>query len=428
MRLLPVAACFCLLSPFWSQVAQADPAAEARFHDDAARKHYEAGDYEKALREFFLEQRAAPNPRIAFNIALCFQELKKDEDAYHFFREYLASRDDDPKRRATAESTLRQLESRVARVRVETGAIAADVFVDQRAYGSYGQTPLVIALPVGEHQLWVELAGYRSATAKFTARKGQEARVELNPARILGELDVACLVPATAQITTADGEAVARGSTPLKAKLPPGTYQLTVSAPGYLPWAGVTTVVADGVAQATASPQRAPVATGDITVTSNLPGALVVLDGEPAGFAPTVLSGIAQGRHQLGAKSPGVLPWVGPVDVDAEARSWVTVSLEPPARFHHSSATWLAGGLGGAALAGAGVFGILAANTHSDFAAADPSSDRSVLRERGIALNTAADVLLVTGVVALGAAVALYFTTSEKRGRESSASITSSKR
>jgi PEGA domain len=428
MRLLHAATSLCLLSPFWSGVAHADPAAEARFHDEAARKHYDAGDYEKALREFFLEQRAAPNPRIAFNIALCFQELKKDEDAYHFFREYLASSDDDGQRRTTAESTMRQLETRVARVRVETGAVAASVFVDQRAYGSYGQTPLVIAVPAGEHQLWVELDGYRAATAKFSAQKGQEVTVALNPERILGELDVASVVPATARLTTPDGEAVAQGSTPLKAKVPPGTYQLTVSAPGYLPWAGVTTVVADRVAQATATPQRAPVATGDITVTSNLPGALVVLDGQAAGFTPTVLSGITQGRHQLGAKSSGVLPWVGPVDVGSEARSWVTVSLEPPASTHHSSATWLAGGLGGAALAGAGVLGILAANTHSDFAGADPSSDRSALRERGIAQNTAADVLLVTGVVALGTAVVLYFTTTEKRGRDSSASISSSKR
>lgn len=428
MRLLPAVTCLCLASSFWSEVALADPAAEARFHDEAARKHYEAGDYEKALREFFLEQRSAPNPRIAFNIALCFQELKKDEDAYHFYREYLASSDDDRERRTTAESTLRQLETRVARVRVETGSVAADVYVDQRAYGSYGQTPLVIAVPAGEHQLWVELDGYRSATAKFTARKGEEVRVELHPERILGEMDVASVVPGTARVTTADGEAIARGPTPLKVKVPPGTYQLTVSAPGYLPWAGVTTVVADRVAQATAAPQAAPVPTGDITVTSNLAGALVVLDGEPAGFTPTVLSGIAQGRHQLGAKSEGVVPWLGPVDVGSEARSWVTVSLEPPTRFHHSSATWLAGGLGGAALAGASVFGILAAHTHSDFAAADPSSDRSALRERGIALNTAADVLLVTGVVALGTAVVLYFTTTEKHGRESSASITSSKR
>jgi hypothetical protein len=50
------------------------------------------------------------------------------------------------------------------------------------------------------------------------------------------------------------------------------------------------------------------------------------------------------------------------------------------------------------------------------------------LRERGETLNTAADVALVTGLLATSAAVVLHFTTKEVRGRPSAASLARSKR
>jgi hypothetical protein len=74
-------------------------------------------------------------------------------------------------------------------------------------------------------------------------------------------------------------------------------------------------------------------------------------------------------------------------------------------------------------LASGGILGLMAASTHAEFESADPSSDRSALRDRGIALNTASTALLVSGLVAAGSAVALYFLTSETRGRPSSASV-----
>src|SRR5262245_60591162 len=104
----------CLLA---GDPAHADPAAQARFHDELARQHYKARRYEQALREFFLEQRISPNPRIAFNIALCFQDLKRNEEAFQYLTEYLESSDDDPERRAYAEKAVQKLKPSLSLVR-----------------------------------------------------------------------------------------------------------------------------------------------------------------------------------------------------------------------------------------------------------------------------------------------------------------------
>jgi hypothetical protein len=126
--------------------------------------------------------------------------------------------------------------------------------------------------------------------------------------------------------------------------------------------------------------------------------------------------------------SPKLLPWSGTVPVNADERSWLTVSLEEPPTVRQSPATWIAGGIAATALVTGGVLALFAAQTHSAFESAEAGANRNALRERGLTLNTATDVALVTGAVAAVTAVVLYFTTREVRGKPSSASVTRSKR
>jgi outer membrane receptor for ferrienterochelin and colicins len=413
----------CLLA----QPAAGDPAAQARFHDELARGHYKAGRFEQALREFFLEQRLSPNPRIAFNIALCFQELKRNEEAYQYFAEYLASADADPERRAYASRVIAALKTLLALVEVRSAPPGAEIYVDRRELGSYGATPKVVAVTPGEHEISVEIAGHRVRSAKILARRGEQVAVELLPERILGQLRVTSPVTGRVAVRGASGEVLGKGSAPFQVSGPPGSYEVRVTAPGYLPWVGVARIEADRTASVSAAPQLAPAPTGSITVTSNVPGALVELNGEPAGFSPTVLSNVKVGTHRVRVATSELLPWSGSVAVAAEERSWLTVSLEEPAKVRQSPATWIAGGIGAAALVTGGVLAIFAADTRGAFEDAPAGADRNALRERGETLNTATDVALITGVLATGVAAVLYFTTKEVRGRPSAASLTRSK-
>lgn len=416
-------ACTCI-----TKMAHADPAAQARFHDELARNAYQERSFKVALREFFLEQRISPNPRIAYNIALCFQELKRSDEAFLYFSEYLGSDDADPDRRAYAQRSVAELESKTARVLVKSTPPGAQIYVDRREYGSYGATPKVVAIAPGAHELLVELPGHRPATGKVVALRGEELEVALSPLRIVGHLRVTS--PATGQVVvrSAAGESVGQGALPFEADVAPGSYEVSVHAPGYLPWTGLASVEAEKNAEVATALQPAPALTGDITVTSNIAGALVELNGEPAGFSPTVLSNVPAGTHALRIHTPSKLDWSGKIEVASEERSWLTVSLQDPPTVHHSTGTWIVAGLGGAALVTGGVLALLARQAHRDFEGAPAGSDRTVLRERGIALNLAADVTLISGAIATGAALVLYFATAERRGEPSSVSLSRSKR
>jgi hypothetical protein len=404
----------------------ADPAGQARFHDELARDHYQAGRFAQALREFFLEQRISPNPRIAFNIALCFQMLKRKEDAFQYFTEYLASDDADPERRSYAERGVASLEKHLALVEVRSDPAGSEIYVDRRELGSYGVTPRVLALVPGEHEVWVERTGYREAHGKITVGRAERQSLDLAPAQILGTLKVTSAVAGTVFVRGHSGETLKEGPAPLETSLPPGSYEVLVKAGGHLPWFGVALIEVDGSTSLTAVPQRVPAPTGGITVTSNVPGSVIELDGDTVGFSPAVLSNVAIGTHSMRVVSPSLEPWSGTVPVTAEQRSWLTVSLEEPPKETHSPATWIAGGVGAAALGTAGVLAFLAAETYDDFENAPPGTDRNAIRERGMTLNTAADVALITGLLTTATAVILYFTTSEVRGRPSTASLTQS--
>lgn len=419
IRWLTLAACWLT-----SARALADPAGQARFHDELARNHYQAGRLEQALREFFLEQRISPNPRIAFNIALCFQGLKRNEEAFQYLSEYLASSDDDPDRRAYSERVVASLKQSLALVRVQSVPEGADIYIDRRELGSYGATPRVIALTPGQHRVWAELAGYSAASAEVDARRAQESALQLTPERITGQLSVKSATAGRVSVRSPTGETVSQGDAPLQLSLPPGTYQINVSSDGHLPWAGVAYVEANKTADVSAAPLPAPAATGNITVTSNVPGALIELNGEPAGFSPTVLSNLKVGTHQMRVQSAALLPWSGKVAVAAEDRSWLTVSLEEPPQKQLSTATWVTGGVAAVGLVCGGILSFLAWQTHADFRDAPQGTDRTAFLERGEALNTAADVAWITTGLAAGAALALYFTTNEVGGRPSGASLT----
>jgi len=246
--------------------------------------------------------------------------------------------------------------------------------------------------------------------------------------RILGLLEVDAPVAGRAEVRTPEGKIVAEGATPLEARIAPGPYEIRVFADGHTPWRGLSAVKADQTAKVAAAPEPLPAPTGEVTITSNVSGAVVQLDGKPAAFSPTVLPSLPVGMHDFTVESPGRLPWTGPVEVKPNDRTWVTVSLEEPAETTRSPFTWVMGGLGAAALMGAGITGGVALATHDDFEAAANDTDRAELRDRGQALNTTADVLLVTGIASLAAGVILYFATETTSGQPSSASITSGER
>lgn len=419
-----LASCMLVAMALWPAATHADPATQARVHDMLARQHFERGDYEAALREFLLENRIAPNPRTSFNIALCFQELGRPDEAFMAFREYLVSDDPDEERRSYAERTVANLEPRIARVRVHSDPPGARIYVDERELGQYGVAPRVLAVPSGKRTILLELDGYHPITIEVTAKRGEliQARGELD--QIVGHLEVASEVGGDVLVHDAEGATVAGGKVPLSATLPPGPYRVTVSADGHRPWTEWTRVHAEEDHRLEANPEPLPSPTGDITVTANLAGAVVQLDSEQVGFTPLVLPSVPVGEHTLRVARDGRQPWQSAVHVSTDERSWVTVSLEEPVATQRSPLTWVTGGVGLALVATGGIVGGVAVARRNEVdskrQAGEPVAD---LVDRGTSLSRAADGLLVTGGIALVVATVLFFTSEHTEDRASTATI-----
>ena len=413
-------ALFAVAATLSAAPARADRAAEARFHDELARRHYAARRFEPAAREFMIEQRLAPNPNIVFNIALCFQHLRRHPDAYMYFAEYLAAGTDES-RRTQAQTALRQIHPHVALVRVESDPPGASIFVDRRELGQYGTTPRVLALDAGEHRIWVELDGYRNAERTTELSLGNEATVRLSPEQILGRLRVGASTAAQVRVIDAAGELVAEGATPFDEELPPGTYQVEASA-GEERWSEPLLVRGEATTEATAS-LRGP--TGEMTVMATVTGALVSLDGRERGFTPQVLRDIPVGEHALTVTSDGTAPYRGTIEIGTDYRAWASVTLEPVTSLEIQPYTWAVGGLTLAILGAAAITTGFAVDTHDRFevARANDGGNLVALSDQSTALNFASDMLWLGGALSAAVTVVLFVATTDFGGRASRATI-----
>ncbi|MBX3268648.1 MAG: PEGA domain-containing protein [Sandaracinaceae bacterium] len=416
---------------FVAPVARADDAAMARFHHEQAGQHYRAGRFDRAVQEFFLAQRLSPNSRTVYNIGLCFLRMRRPADAFFFLSEYLALDDDGDgaeARRGFAESSLRTLAPSVARVavRVEPPREGAVIYVDQREYGSYGTAPRVLALAPGPHRVWVELEGHRRATAEVVAVLGEEVALVLAPELIVGTIALEGPPGAAVRAFDARGVEVGAGRLPLDLATPPGRVEVEVVADGYRPWRGFVVVTADERTTLVVDPERAPGPTGDVTVTANVAEAVIELDGEPVGLAPLVLTDLRVASRRVRVSAPGAQPWAGELEIEADTRGWLTVQLAPLPT-GPSPLTWVIGGLGLAALITGGVTAGLALERADQFRArwsAPGGGAVAGLRDEASALALASDVAFGIGLVALGAAIAIYFATDDANIAASSATFT----
>jgi hypothetical protein len=118
-----------------------------------------------------------------------------------------------------------------------------------------------------------------------------------------------------------------RGMTPLEiGGFAPGTYTVTFSRFGYLPFSMPVSVISGKIIEVTATLTKT---TGSVFVNTIPPGAVLILDGTDAGLSPVTLSGIAPGNHTINAAKEGFGTSVREVQVIAGETANVDISLEP---------------------------------------------------------------------------------------------------
>lgn len=130
----------------------------------------------------------------------------------------------------SSERTVQETQAplRAATVQMESSPPGAEILVDGKRAGS---TPMRFDLPLGEHRIRLELAGYQDWDDVFRLLEAGEypVRVALKPVLRMSSLKVGS-TPDGADVFV-DGES--KGKTPLQSELPLGTHTIRLSLSGY---------------------------------------------------------------------------------------------------------------------------------------------------------------------------------------------------
>ncbi len=213
--------------------ARADVNAEARVFFEEGNRHFDAareaqgpkrrGALERALQAYVSSLRIVRSRNALFNAGLVLEELGRLESAYSYYSEYLMIPGLSSREREDGAKRKNALAAKVAVVRVTSQPEGAQVFVDRLDLAPRGRTPLEIALPPGEHRLFLRLDHHKDGEANITAVTGEAVDVEaaLAPEKVQIRFDV----PSDGTLTI-DGQS-AQTEAPIL--LAPGTHQARFS-------------------------------------------------------------------------------------------------------------------------------------------------------------------------------------------------------
>lgn len=328
MRLLRPA----LLALFLLAVARPalanNTADEADVAFELGNEAYAKGDYNEALRSYFTSYRLVPNRNVLFNIARCYEAQNRFNEAYRYYNDLLAEDlpDDDA---SEVRRSLERLRPKVALVRVTTSPEGAEVYIDRTDLGSRGRSPQTLALAPGRHKVMVKKEGYRPTEATVQLTRGKAVAQSFELTLITGTVELSG-TPAGAEVRTSpEGEVAAQ--VPGKLTLTPGQHVLHVRAPGHAPAQLVVEVPADDTVKVPVALGVQAKPTGRLIVTANRENASVRVDGQPAGFTPTVVT-LTEGDHILEVESPEVRPLRQAVKVvaDQEIKVYAELRYAPP--------------------------------------------------------------------------------------------------
>ncbi|MFO0750855.1 MAG: TonB-dependent receptor [Myxococcota bacterium] len=312
-----------------ARLAHAQPrtgtADEAEVSFQLGNAAFAAGNFREALGYYFASNRLAPNRNVVFNLAYCYERLGELVEAYRYYQEHLhASPADDP--------TAQQSRDALARIGPQVGVIAVDsdppgaeVYLDRIDLGAYATTPALIPVKPGTYTVLVRADGSLPFDAPpLTVKPGDNPHISARMKPITGTLTVNGGPQGSVATVLVGGVARVRGPVPGTLTVPIGRHRLHVEHPGYASLE-IDVVIAEGQdrqVQVDLAPE-----TGTLLVSCDELGALIRVDGQPAGFTPAVLDRVGVGKHHLEVVAEGFGTYAKDVEVPNQGRVEVHADL-----------------------------------------------------------------------------------------------------
>ncbi|MFW5925617.1 MAG: PEGA domain-containing protein [Myxococcota bacterium] len=275
---------------------------------------------EEALQHYVQSLRVVRSRNVVFNAALALEELERHEEAFAYYTEYLGMSDLPDEERAEAERRRDALRTEVAVVALDSEPAGAAIHVDRLDLAPRGRTPIELALPPGEHTLWLTRPHHRRARTSVNARLGerQEVHLKLSPEPVSVRLEAS--VPGGR--ATIDGEPVPLGE---PVAVPPGDHVVRLRVEGHPPVEKDLRVPV-GAEPRTVELDVPPPPSGQLVVASRVP-AMVTLDDQLLGQGAVVRATVPAGPHRVRVEAAGHEPYTGEVVVEPDAAAELRVDL-----------------------------------------------------------------------------------------------------
>lgn len=314
-RALPL----CLLIAVRAFAADADEA-EAQFR--LGIRAFQARDPQAAVAHFLASYRLAANARVAYDLALAYDQLGQPSEAYRYL-----SIVDDPatpaQLRATANDLRAAIERKVAVLEVHTVPEGARVFIDRHDLGVRCVTPCLLALPAGTHEIELDRDAFeRPPSTKLTLERGRRSVVSTSLTQIEGTLAFTGDVHETT-LTLEGSERALCTNVPCEASLAPGPYVVIAVAPSH---AVQRIPVLVRARERSAVPVALVRPNGTLVVTSR-PQGEVFIDGRDHGIGPVSIA-LPAGNHRVEVRASGYATVSREVSIAAGETPPVEVELQ----------------------------------------------------------------------------------------------------
>jgi len=335
-----------------SQPAWASPERDAASHYDKGKRAFDDGDFTKAIDELKASVAAKPTAKAYLLLGNAYTKVGQLDEAKKAFEGLLKADPNSPKKKLV-ENLIREMDVLAkTKLMVTSTPPGATVFLDLRADGPRGKTPLELPATPGLHRVMLDLEGYEPGVANATAVEGSQVPVAIalkpKAGTVVEEKKpeppkkglLALKAPQGASVAV-DGRDVSVEAA-AKMELEPGEHVVEVKKEGMAPW-HVSAVIKAGEKLDLQPRLDVGGGTTGVEVFAEPARATIRVDGNPVRNAETVP--LPPGDHTVAIRAIGHFPVERQLHIVAGERAHLEARLEPRGR------ALLYVGLGAAALA-----------------------------------------------------------------------------
>jgi PEGA domain len=315
---------------------------------DSAVELYGNGSWKGAIVQFEKVYGDTKNPRVLFNIAVCWKNLERYVKAIAVWDKQLSFRTELPaKQVAQIEEALAAVRPYVSTLSVEANEGGAEIVIHGEVVG---RTPLLGTVPisVGKNTVKMRKKGFITQEKAVQVIKGKPAKVVFELREEGDKTPVSVNISGASKATIfVDGTEM--GTAPFTGNIPAGRHTFEARAPGF-ETARQTSDVVYGEPFSLTLSLTAAVAEGKVKIITGFEDAVIEIDGDVVGSG--AWEGVLKaGGHQLVVRKDGYEDYVEDLALSPDQERTVRIKLEA-----ESGDAWIYWAITGVAVAvGGGV-------------------------------------------------------------------------